>query len=251
VSPGLIAVVILLAGVALVVIATLVDRRSARRAAGEESPRTNTDAAPHATSSPRTAPAQAPYVTARQLLDDAPRAEAFSPAQERELASELSSARTVSCRLAAPTLATHTGTRAVLDRPRLLACEDAVLSVRELLVLMGRAADEATPLLIAAPEMDADTLQTVIANKLAGTLPVAVVFGERDAITTLATATGTAPVPASDRMAGAASWDGLGRCDRIVVDEKQTWIVGGVPDPEPPRPVPEWDSVARAEFDDD
>lgn len=214
-SPALVVTLILVVGIGLVVLATLADRRSALRAAGRPAVARDPEGA---------APA---YLTADDLIARAPQAAALTPGDERDLAKQLAQASTVqvACALATETLATHTGVRAILDAPRVLVCADQVAQLRELLALLAAASAERTPLLIAAPAIDAETLETLVANKLAGTLALAVVLGPIDALDALATASNAPMVGFIDRQAGAVSLGDLGQAQRVIADTKSTWII--------------------------
>lgn len=218
-NPGLIVALILVVGTALVVVATIVDRRNERAVAATprrpwlSKPQTSQDADPPA------------YLSPADLLAGAQPAVPFSAAEQKQLEADLAAAPKLDLVLAAPTLATHTGNRAILERPLVLVCADQVDQIRELLPVLGTAAQDRRALLIAAPAMDADTLQTVIANKLGGKVEVAVVFGTLDALTALATATATDLVPLADRQAGLPTLTGLGRASRIVANEKACWVI--------------------------
>ncbi len=218
-SPGLIVALILVVGVGLVVAATIADRRAERKL----QPGTERPAAATGNSAATDPPA---YVTSQQLLDNAGPAAAFSPDEERTLASQLEAASTVriEARLAAPTLATHTGMRAILDRPRVLVCSDTIGQLREVMALLATASADKVPLLIAAPNIDADVLSTLAANRLAGTLEVTVVLGEPDAIAQLASALGQEPTTLADRQAGIRLAD-LPHPSRIVASEQATWLI--------------------------
>ena len=222
-SPGAIVTLILVLGVALVIAATIADRRSAAKLSARQS---QPGSLPDAVDLPAVLAPPA-YITSDQLLDQAPPAVRFSPDEERELAAQLTQTPTikVDCRLAAPTLATHTGTRAILDQPAVLVCPDTISQFRELTALLANASADRVPLLIAAAAIDADTLQTVIANKLGGTVAVAVVLGEEDALTALAAAAGSPLSPRADRQSGAAGLRSLGRPSRIVADPDATWAI--------------------------
>lgn len=221
-SPGAVVTLILVIGVALVVAATIADRRSAARIAGTQ-PRPLVPR-PDAGDEPREPPN---YVTADQLLDQAPPAAAFSPEQERALAAQLADASTtrVDCRLASANLATHTGLRAILDQPALLICADTVGPFRELMALLAAAAADRIPLVIAAPAMDAETLQTLVANKLAGKLELAVIFGDATALSALSEATGSVQFSQAERQAGSPALRSLRRPDRIVASQDATWLL--------------------------
>lgn len=214
----MIVVLILVVGIALVVAASLADRRSELRASGAEPGR------------PAVAPGgedreEPAYRTAQQLLDNAPPAARFTPEQERELADQLASAVRVECRLATELLATHTGGRAIVDQPRVLVCSDQISEIRELLRLLSDASADRSPLVIAAAAIDADTLQTLVANKLAGTVEVAVLLGDESALAELAKAADTSLVSVDDRRSGALRLTELGRPARVVADANAAWVV--------------------------
>lgn len=222
-SPGAIVTLILVLGVAMVIAATIADRRNAP---GLSARRSQSDSLPGRLDTPAVTEPPA-YITSSQLLDQAPPAARFTPDEERELAAQLAQPATtkIVCWLAAPTLATHTGTRAILDQPAVLVCPDSIGQFRELAALLASASADRVPLLIAAPAVEADTLQTVIANKLGGTVAVAVVLGDEDALTTLAAAAETPLSPRADRQSGAAGLRSLGRASRIVADLQATWVI--------------------------
>lgn len=226
-SPAVIVTIILVVGIALVIAATLADRRSAARLTkADDTEISSAGADPAASEKP--VPIEPPaYITSEQLLRGAPPAARFSPDQERELAAQLAAASTVriDCRVAAPTLATHTGKRSILDQPRVLVCADEIGQLREVLPLLGSAAADMQPLVIAAPTIDADALQTIIANKLAGKLQVCVVLGAAEALAELAAAVGSRPVPLADRQAGAITFTALGRAARFVAGPAGCWVI--------------------------
>lgn len=224
-SPAVIVALILVVGIALVIAATLADRRNALRAATEQQGQSVDDTGARPELDAPTGPPA--YITTDQLLDRAPLATRFTPDEERALAAQLAASSTtkVACRLAAPTLATHTGTRALLDQPAVLVCGDTINQFRELVALLAAASADRVPLVIAAPKIDAETLQTVIANKLGGTVAVAVVLGDDQALTELATAAGSPVHSLADRQSGAAGLRGLGRPARIVADPDATWVI--------------------------
>lgn len=220
-SPGWIVTLILVVGIALVVVATVVDRRSELRASGKRptlpAPTTEVD---------QTTPTEPPaYYSAEQLLDAAPPATRFSPDEERELATQLEQAEQIECRLATELLATHTGGRLIVDQPRVLACPDQIEQIREILRLLADASADRTPLVIAATAIDADTLQTLVANKLAGTVDVALLLGDQAAVTRLAEISGAPMIGLDDRRAGAAKLTELGHPSRLVADGDASWVI--------------------------
>ena len=222
-SPAVVVTLILVVGLVLVVAATLADRRSALRGnPGRAS------AGQHPTPPLNNDPADKPsHITSTELLRQAPPAHVLTSEQERELATHLAAASTISvtCGLAALSLATHTGERAILDRPAVLVCTDTVFQLRELTAMLAQASQRHQPLLVAAPAIDADTLQTLIANKLAGTLQIAVVLGEVASLTTLAAAAGSPLTPLGDRQSGAVRLEALGRPRQIVASRTTTSII--------------------------
>lgn len=223
-SPAVVVTLILVIGLALVVAAALADRRSALRAApGRPSAGQYPMPALHTID-----PAEEPsYITSTELLRQAPPARALAPQQERELTTQLAAASTitVTCGLAAPSLATHTGERAILDRPAVLVCPDTISQLRELTALLAQASQRHQALLVAAPALDAETLRTLIANKLAGTLQIAVVLGDVASLTTLAAAAGSPLSPLGDRQSGAVRLEALGRPRQIVASRTTTSII--------------------------
>lgn len=223
-TPAAIVALIVVIGLALVVAATLADRRNALRAAAEPQGR---PVDPPGVTQALTETEPPAYLTTDQLLDQAPPAARYSADDERVLTAQLTAPSTtrVACRLAAPTLATHTGSRAILDQPAVLVCADTINQFRELTALLAAASADRVPVLIGAPAIDADTLQTLIANKLGGTVAVAVVLGDQDALITLATASNSPILTLGDRQSGAAGLRALGRPPRVVADPDATWII--------------------------
>lgn len=217
-SPAVVVTLILVIGVALVVAAAVADRRANAK----------NDTSRQLARADQSGPAASPtYISSDQLLDQAPPAAVFTPDQERALAAQLATATTtrIDTKLAAPTLATHTGGRAILNNPRVLVCGDQIGQIRELLPILSAAHADRQPLVIAAPAIDADTLQTIIANKLAGTIEVAVVLGGDEALRDLTAATGSPLTSLRERQAGGITTTQLGRPARFVADPEHSWII--------------------------
>ena len=105
---------------------------------------------------------------------------------------------------------------------------DGIGQFREVLPLLGSASADMQALVIAAPTIDADALQTIIANKLAGKLQVCVVLGGADALAELAAAVGSRPAPLADRQAGAIALTDLGRAARLVASPSACWVISAV-----------------------
>lgn len=226
-SPAVTVTLILVVGIALVLAAAVADRRCAVRAAETEGSDLDAERSGHPAAETRVRSTPPAYVTSDQLLRDAPPAARFTADQERELASQLAASSTVhlDCHLAAPTLATHTGQRSILDQPRVLVCADGIVRVREVLGLLGAASADMQPLVIAAPTIDAEVLETIIANKLAGRLQVCVLLGTGDSLEQLAAAAGSTPMGFADRQSGAIALTELGRPTRVVADATGCWVI--------------------------
>ena len=222
---GLVVTLILVIGGGLLVAAALADRRNRR----VDRPRRPGLAA---------APGNEPdYYTTDQLLAGAPQPQSLDKANRQRLDDRLAAAARLDLVLAAPTLATHDRGRAILDRPLILVCADQVNQLREVLPSMGMAAQDRRALLIAAPAIAADTLQTIAANKLAGTLEVAVALGQPAELAKLAAAAGTETYPVADRQAGLPRGTELGHVTEIVLDDKVLWIIDGRPGGPNPDPA--------------
>lgn len=212
---------ILVIGIALLTAAVIADRRNALRTARQTRPPL---ILPDASDAPLDTPT---YITSAQLLAQAPPAVRFSPDQERELGAQLADKSTakIACRLASQALATHTGIRAILDQPAVLVCSDMISEFRELMSLLAAASADKMSLVVAASCIDAEVLQTLAANRLAGTVDVAVVLGDDMALAELAEASGSPVASLQERQAGAVRLRNLGRPSRIVASEDATWVV--------------------------
>jgi hypothetical protein len=106
---------------------------------------------------------------------------------------------------------------AVLDGPSVLVCADPVTSIRELLGVLEQMALSRTPLVVVAPEMAAEVLQTLEVNQIQRRLALLVVLApeaaDRDTVAGSCFAT---PTERADRQAGYVPSTALGRCDRWV-----------------------------------
>ena len=196
--------VILGVGLVALVIAALADRRTRRRGEGL----TDAGANPN--------PAAPAYATMTELLRRSPTAgSATSP-------ESLRGATSLALTLASQTLA-NDDRRCLASDPRVLICDDAVTTVRELVPVWGRL----TPgqaLTVAAPAFDPSVIETAVANSRAGTRLVQLLTGEADARAALASLTGATPVTHADLQADATNPTDLGHAKLISAGPDVTLI---------------------------
>jgi len=199
--------VILGVGLVTLVIAALADRRTRRRGEGLTDAGSGKDA-------DVTAPT---YSTMTELLRRSPTA---GGASSPEL---LRGATSVALKLASQALA-NDDRRCLASDPRVLVCDDAVTTVRELIPVWGRL----TPgqaLTVAAPDFDPSVLETAVANSRAGTRLVQLLTGEADARAALAALTGATPVTHADLQADATNPTDLGHAKLISAGPDVTLII--------------------------
>lgn len=218
-SPGLIIVLILVAGVVAVGAATIADLRSVRRV----------NAAGHVQAELQVPPdvERPSYQSTSELLANAPAATRPDAEWEEQLAQRLGApgACAVKLRLAELHFATHTGRRFISDQPRILICADAPQRLRELLGPLREAALTHQTLVIAAPSFAENVLNTLIANKLADLLQVAALVGESSELSELARLSGGHLIEAPTRQADAIASSDYGTVSLLVADEQHTRII--------------------------
>ena len=123
---------------------------------------------------------------------------------------------------------------AVLDDPCILLTDKKVSSMKDLLPVLEPIAREGKSLLIIAEDMDGEALQSLVVNRLRGTLKVAAVkapgFGDRrkEMLQDIAILTG-ATVVAEERgyTFENVTVDMLGKAEKITITKDNTTIVGG------------------------
>jgi chaperonin GroEL len=137
--------------------------------------------------------------------------------------------------LLAPGLATDQQRgETTFERPYVLAANERITQVQQLVPVLSAIARERAPLLIVADEVSGDALTLLVLNVRKRRLPVVAVkapaFGpdRTDALGDIAAFTGAELLGArTGRLVESAKSEQLGRADRVIVTRDQTAIVGG------------------------
>jgi len=219
---GLIALVAI--GLGVIAFGAVSDRRKNQRAVAEmlSPPPRDIPSMPPDAQRPR----YLSTLQAHRVTDPRP---ALDEDQQRRLATQLKATGTVRIPVgfAAPEFVTDSGSgRAVIDNPRVLVSAEPIMAIRELISVLEHMIADHTALIVVAPTLSSEVLDTLVVNHLQRMIDlVAVVTRDPIPVDAIVEATGATLISRIDLQNGYVSDQHLGRCERWVSDRKASYIV--------------------------
>jgi hypothetical protein len=209
-------IVLIIAGLAAIIAGALWDRRRNKQRAAEM-------LAPPARTIPQFHPHSPPphYLSdlqARRRPEDAAATD-LSDTERASITHQLADPKTitVSAGYASRDFITDSSSDwAVLDRPAVLVCSDAIDSFRELISTLEKLILSRTPLVVVAPSIAADALATLEVNAIRQTMRLLAVICDQRCGGTIAAACQAMVMDRSDRQSGYLGPDHLGHCERWI-----------------------------------
>ena len=222
-SIGLIVLITL--GLAAIIFGAVWDRRRNKRRAAEM-------LAPPA----RTIPQFHPDAPAPHYLSDLQarrRPEAAEPtdlteAERQTITEQLADPQTVTVDVgyASADFVTDSGSNwAVLERPAVLVCGDPIESFRELISTLEKLILSKTPLVVVAPAIAPDVLETLEVNAIRQTMRLLAVVCHEKGLSSVAAACHAVIIYQSDRQSGYLAPDDLGHCERWISSATSSHLV--------------------------
>jgi hypothetical protein len=218
-------IVVIIAGLAAIIFGAVWDRRRNKRRAAEM-------LGPPARNIPQFHPdSPAPHylsdLQARRRPEGAARTD-LSDAERKSITQQLADPNTVILDAGYASrdfVSDPASDWAVLERPAVLVCGDAIESFRELISTLEKLILSRTPLVIVAPQIAPEVLATLEVNAIRQTMRLLAVICRRKDLSTVAAACQALIVDQSDRQSGYLTSDQLGHCERWISSAKSSHLV--------------------------